>query len=254
MTDEPMITKIGFGPFGEARFSPYLDCKPSYMSGMAHRMHGFLTLWFLLAMHAVAAKSFREARIGTQTWMQENLNVDRFRNGDPIPQLRSPEEWGDAIKHKKPGYCYLYNNPGYGPKYGRFYNWWAVIDPRGLAPEGWHVPDDDEWNTLTQFLGGPYVSPKRLKNTDEQTWGRGTAGTNESGFTGQAAGLRGSRAKDYFLFGMGVWWCTTEVDYFVTAARQLRSQGGFVRVSEGLAKNMTMLDWGLSVRCVKDTL
>ena len=88
---------------------------------------------------------FPETRIGNQTWMAANLDIATFRNGDPIPEAKSKEEWIAACKAKQPAWCYYNNDPANGKKYGRMYNWYAVNDSRGLAPAGWHIPTLQEW-------------------------------------------------------------------------------------------------------------
>jgi uncharacterized protein (TIGR02145 family) len=94
------------------------------------------------------AVNIKSVQIGTQTWMAENLNVDRFRNGDPIPEAKTAEEWLKAGENKQPAWCYYDNNPVNATKYGKLYNWYAVNDPRGLAPAGWHVPSKVEFEHL----------------------------------------------------------------------------------------------------------
>ena len=88
--------------------------------------------------------------IGTQTWMQKNLNVSKYKNGDIIPQVTNPTQWAVLTTG---AWCW-YNNDSatYAATYGKLYNWYAVNDPRGLAPEGWHVPSDGEWNKLVKYL------------------------------------------------------------------------------------------------------
>ena len=81
-------------------------------------------------------------KIGSQVWATENLNVDRFRNGDPIPQAKTAEEWQNAGNNQQPAWCYYNNDPKNGESYGKLYNWYAVNDRRGLAPQGWHIPSD----------------------------------------------------------------------------------------------------------------
>ncbi len=83
-----------------------------------------------------------------QEWMAENLRVFYFRNGDPIPIVKTDEAWKEAGENGEPACCYYENNSEYGKTYGVLYNWYAVNDPRGLAPEGWHVPTDAEWTAL----------------------------------------------------------------------------------------------------------
>src|SRR5688500_11264876 len=83
--------------------------------------------------------------IGDQVWAAKNLDIAIFRNGDSIPQVRSNEEWEKAGKEGKPAWCYYKNDTSIGRKYGRMYNWYAVNDQRGLCPEGWDIPTNDEW-------------------------------------------------------------------------------------------------------------
>jgi hypothetical protein len=92
--------------------------------------------------------------IGTQKWVIANLNVTTFRNGDTIPEARTNKEWETAGKSEKPAWCYYNNNPANGPKFGRLYNWYAVNDPRGLAPVGCILSNDDDWARLIYYLGG----------------------------------------------------------------------------------------------------
>ena len=82
----------------------------------------------------------KTATIGTQVWMAENLTVTKFRNGDPIPEARTAEEWLRAGNNKQPAFCYVNNDPNTVSQYGVLYNWYAVNDRRGLAPEGWRIP------------------------------------------------------------------------------------------------------------------
>jgi hypothetical protein len=97
--------------------------------------------------------------IGTQVWMTKNLDVSTFRNGEIIPEAKTPEEWEAAKENKQAAWCYYDNNPANGTKYGKLYNWYAVNDPRGLAPEGWHVPTDQEWNVLEESIDPELNSP-----------------------------------------------------------------------------------------------
>jgi len=98
----------------------------------------------------IAATKFPSVKIGNQKWMTENLNVEYFRNGDPVPEVKSDSDWKRVGEDKKPAWCYYDNDSANGGIYGRLYNWYAVIDPRGLAPEGWHVSSDEEWSNLIE--------------------------------------------------------------------------------------------------------
>ena len=92
-------------------------------------------------------------KIGYQTWMSKNLNVDKFLNGEPIQQAKTAEEWSQAGKDKKPAWCYYNFNSSNGGVYGKLYNWYAVNDPRGLAPQGWSIPSIIDFRQLILEIG-----------------------------------------------------------------------------------------------------
>ena len=121
--------------------------------------------------------------------MDKNLDVDRYRNGDPIPKVTDPTAW---VALTTGAYCY-YNNDSatYAATYGKLYNWYAVNDPRGLAPAGWHIPSDAEWATIETCLGGASVAGGEMKETGTIHWqSPNTGATNSSGFTGLPGGYR----------------------------------------------------------------
>ena len=130
-------------------------------------------------------------RIGKQIWMTQNLNVETFRNGDPIPQVTSAEDWEEYGNQGKPAWCYYENSKVNGDKYGKIYNWHAVNDPRGLAPRGWHVPSIEEANELLIFAGvernefDEFIFSERL---------RGNFLLNSGNITGFSALLGGRRS------------------------------------------------------------
>ena len=151
--------------------------------------------------------------IGTQTWTSLNLDVAAFRNGDVIPQVKTNEEWEVAGNNKQAAWCYYDNDPANGPKYGKLYNWYAVNDPRGLAPAGWHVPTDEEWTVLSTFLGGEDVAGEKMKSS--LVWSENGNRNNISGFSGLPGGCR---AGDFNNVGsLGYWWSALE-DYKIGCA------------------------------------
>jgi uncharacterized protein (TIGR02145 family) len=97
---------------------------------------------------------YRTVRIGDQCWMMDNLKVTHYRNGDPIPNVTDAGEWNNLSTG---AYCDYNNDPANADAYGRLYNFCAVYDSRNIAPEGWHVATDEEWQTLVDFLGGDDV-------------------------------------------------------------------------------------------------
>jgi uncharacterized protein (TIGR02145 family) len=191
---------------------------------------------------AAKPKDTGTVQIGAQTWAVANLNVITFRNGDTIPEAKTNKEWVTAGESGKPGWCYYNNDPANGLKYGKLYNWYAVNDPRGLAPAGWSLPDDRDWTALMYYLGGPDASGRKMKNTTG--WIDGNIGTNESGFTGLSGGYRIENGIFMNLGSIGTWWCTTEskassaIDFYL-------SLGGSLKSSSNPKQR------GESVRCIK---
>ena len=187
-----------------------------------------------------------EVTIGNEVWMVENLNVDKFRNGDPIPEAKTDEEWEKACKNKQPAWCYYDNDPANGAKYGKLYNWYAVNDPRGLAPVGYHIPTDEEWTVLTDYFFGEDVAGEKMKSTSG--WAKSGNGTNESGFSCLPGGIRDYGGAFFSIGKGGYWWCSTEYNYNHWSAwyRYLGYDLGSV-FSGDYSK-----EEGLSVRCLRD--
>jgi len=186
----------------------------------------------------------KEVTIGRQEWMAENLNVDKFRNGDPILEAKTDEEWEKAGENGQPAWCYYEYDPANGTKYGKLYNWFAVNDPRGLAPEGWHVPGDKEWEKLVKYLGGDLEAGKRMKAS--HGWENNGNGTEEGGFSG----LPGGSQCDYGTFEgigrTGVWWSSTEHTPTNACNRLLYYNHGHAQI-----RNSSKGE-GYSVRCLRD--
>jgi uncharacterized protein (TIGR02145 family) len=146
--------------------------------------------------------------IGTQIWSTKNLDVARYRNGDPIPQVTDPTQWRNLTTG---AWCWVQNDSArWASTYGRLYNWYAVNDPRGLAPQGWHVPSDGDWTILTNYLGGESVAGGKMKSTTGwNTPNRGA--TNSSGFAGIPGAARNSDGS-FSPIGMGgFWWSAGEL-------------------------------------------
>ena len=222
--------------------------------------------------------------IGTQVWMKENLNVSVFKNGVAIPEVQDEDAWKKADENAQPAWCYYDNDPKNGAKYGKLYNWYAVVDTNGLCPQGWHVPSDAEWNILIEYLGGTWEGGSKMKaksgwnkvesggsatcpvcsdwNTEYR---RKTAchrckdsrripaaiayhsgnGTDESGFTGLPGGYRGGSGSYGKVGGNGYWWSSTY--YYAEAwySYLYKYDGGAFRGRDDKR-------YGLSVRCLRD--
>lgn len=142
-----------------------------------------------------------------QTWMTTNLNVSHYRNGDVIPQVTDATQWAALTSG---AWCYYANTSANGTIYGKLYNWYAVNDPRGLAPVGYHIPSDSEWTTLTTCLGGEFVAGGKLKETGITHWaGSNIGATNTSGFTGLPGGCRGGNTIFSQVGLYGYWWSSS---------------------------------------------
>lgn len=187
--------------------------------------------------------SYKTFKIGRQVWMAENLNVSRFRNGDTIPEVKSPDEWRYLGKTGKPAWCIQENNTENGKKYGKLYNWYAVTDPRGLAPKGWHVPSDEEWTTLTNAMGGEVFAALKMRTTG---YTKTSDGSTESGFMGLPAGGCTGGGSFYGLGSQSSWWASTEITSSSAWCRLLNY------VNSNLFSVNYEKDYGFSVRCVKD--
>jgi len=181
--------------------------------------------------------------IGTQVWMTQNLNVSKFRNGDPIPQAKTDIEWYRAGENKQPAWCYYENDPANGVIYGKLYNWYAVNDRRGLAPVGYHIPSDAEWTILTDYLGGAEKAGDKMKS--KQGWAKEGNGTNSSGFSGLPGGFRLGSGAFVGIGKEGFWWSYSENDAYSAWHRYLYYGFSCVR---GLDYKAV----GFSVRCLRD--
>jgi len=188
---------------------------------------------------------FKEVKIGKQIWMAENLNVDKFRNGDPIPEAKTDGEWERAGENKQPAWCYYNNDPTNGAKYGKLYNWYAINDARGLAPKGWHVPSDNEWTSPTNYLGAIEIAGKKMKSSSGW-YGNDGNGTNESGFNGLPGGSRFSDGPFSDVGKDGNWWSSTELSTGLAWYRVLGYDDGSV------FRDLNDKGDGFSVRCLRD--
>jgi uncharacterized protein (TIGR02145 family) len=172
--------------------------------------------------------------IGAQCWFKENLRSDNYRNGDPIPGNLTNAQWKSASLGAQADYNSFSMTGGI---YGRLYNWYAVIDSRGLCPSGFHVPSHDEWKELQVSLGGKSVAGAVLKTTP---WG----GNNSSGFSALPGGSRDFNGFFAFQGTMGYWWTSSPIQENV----KHRYLGSSSSIFRGIAKPRS----GFSVRCVRD--
>ncbi len=191
---------------------------------------------------------YKTVKIGTQWWMMENLKAEHYRNGESIPNITNAGEWKSL---NNGAWCVYDNDETYADTYGYLYNWYAAIDIRNLAPTGWHVPTDDEWQILTDYLGGSATAGGMIKMTG--TVGDGTGlwlspnlgATNESGFSALPGGHRTSNGDFNNIKSYAIFWTSTE--YTNYAWRRVLYYNDATISRTYIYKGM-----GFSVRCVKD--
>ena len=111
----------------------------------------------------IDGNTYKTVTIGEQTWLAENLRVTHFRNGDPIKHITGNYEWFEAGRDGIPAWRYYNDDPSTAQKYGKLYNGFAVSDPRGLAPKGWRVAGDDDWEKFFIAIGGKLSEPSRVR-------------------------------------------------------------------------------------------
>ncbi len=191
---------------------------------------------------------YHTVKIGTQTWMVENLKTTKYRNGDSIPCITNNNTWA-AISI--PAYCWYNNDITNKASYGALYNWVTVIDNRNLAPVGWHIATDAEWSTLTNYLGGESEAGGKMKEAGINHWlSPNTNATNSSYFSGLPAGLRSYSNGTFRNLGSnGYFWSTTASDSLRAYDREL-----FYNQANCFRYNFDSKLYGFSVRCVKDSI
>ncbi|MBN2415483.1 fibrobacter succinogenes major paralogous domain-containing protein [bacterium] len=183
-------------------------------------------------------------QIGDQIWMAENLKVTRYRNGDAIPEITDGSTW---ISRTGGARCSYDNSAVNASVYGYLYNWHAAVDPRGIAPEGWHVPGDAEWRELADYLGGSAKAGGKLKEKGTAHWNNpNNYATNETGFTGLPGGYRENNGEYVFLGSVAYFWTTTESNTLLSWYSKL--YGTLSMLDHGFMFKY----YGFSLRCVKD--
>ena len=198
------------------------------------------TGWVLLS--AATTVSYPSVLIGTQYWMDKNLELTTYRNGDLIPYVTDPTAWASLTTG---AWCYYNNDPSSG--YGKLYNWYAVNDSRGLAPQGWHIPTDAEWTTLSTLLGGTSAAGGKMKTTGTTRWtSPNTGATNESGFAGLPGGGGYFNGTFSYIDNYGYWWSSTEYNTSLAWFRVL------VYVNGSVERSYFNKEIGFSVRCLRD--
>jgi uncharacterized protein (TIGR02145 family) len=170
-----------------------------------------------------------EVRIGNQIWMKYNLDVDTFRNGDPISPAQTDEEWENAAENKLPAWCNYNNGLENKEKYGKLYNFYALNDLRNLAPVGWHIPSEEEWITLINNLSEGSEFNKEIRC-----------------FSNMLGGFRGNFSNFRGIDKCSIWWSSTEIDDEEVSAVEYNLN------EDCIDQCCFDKSSGLSVLCIKD--
>ena len=194
---------------------------------------------------------YKTVKIGNQLWMAENLKVTHYRNGNTIPNVTSHRQW-DRISTG--AFCSYNNDDANIATYGRLYNWFAIKDTRGLAPSGWHIPSDAEWQILVDYLGGNDIAGGKMKTGTSHWQGPINFADNESGLSALPGGRR---IPEHYMgkgnFGqLGRWaqfWTSTQSNQYENGAISwfLYNHAMHAIQWDGFSKT-----FGFSVRCIKD--
>jgi uncharacterized protein (TIGR02145 family) len=202
---------------------------------------------FFGAVSDIEGHIYQTVLIGNQIWMAENLRSSIYANGEPIANVTDNIAWEQLSTG---AWCHYDNNTANDAIYGKLYNWYTTVDPRGLCPVGWHVPTDAEWTVLTDYLGGGSVAGGKMKtitgwNAPDTS---ATSATNESGFSGLPGGARyyGNGSFFYNVGSFGYWWSSTESSATSAWLRYLSCTSGTAVRDGNNERN------GFSVRCLRD--
>jgi uncharacterized protein (TIGR02145 family) len=198
---------------------------------------------------------YNTIKIGSQVWLQENLSVTHYRNGDPVPFIIDNNQW---LAADSGAYSNYNNDAALVSFYGRLYNWYAVNDSRLLSPVGWHIPTDNEWKILELYLGMTTnqadsvfyrgtTEGGKLKESGTVHWtAPNTGATNSTGFNGLPGGYRSNTFLDKST--NGYWWTSSKASFDQAIFRSISyDKSGIVRSTYHMNETL-----GLSIRCVKD--
>jgi uncharacterized protein (TIGR02145 family) len=197
----------------------------------------------------IEGNTYNTIQIGDQIWMAENLRVSKFRNNSNITEFADALQWSGIYDNKSQtaAWCYYQNDPATNKAYGKLYNWYAVVNINGICPNGWHVPSDQEWTKLTDFLGGESVAAGKMKTVGTVYWNSPNQdATNSSGFSALPGGLRYYFSSFDFISDFGTFWAATQDDAGRSWARYLSYEFANVFRTSSIKEN------AFSVRCVKD--
>jgi uncharacterized protein (TIGR02145 family) len=212
----------------------------------------------------IDGNEYQTVKIGNQVWTVENLRTTKYNDGTAIPLVADSAAW---VGLTTPGYSYCNNttNADSIRKYGALYNWYVVspANPKKIAPAGWHVPTEAEWDTLKNYLiangynwdgstTGNKIAKAMAASTDWMpTTSAGAMGNdltinNESGFSALPGGYRWEDGRFFRDGSFGYWWSATE-------SRATSSRNYYLnKIFESLVRSDFDKSCGHSLRLVRD--
>jgi uncharacterized protein (TIGR02145 family) len=225
----------------------------------------FMLLHLLIVSTGSGLLRAQSITLGAQIWSTKNVDGSTFRNGEPILQAISYLDWKKAGEAQQPAWCYYDNDTSNGTRYGKLYNWYAVADHRGLCPTGWHVPTDEEWSILTDYLGGEELAGAKMKSN--YGWKDNEKPESSSGFNGLPGGWRSDFGTFYGIGSSVSWWSSAKYINSTEWERRLSADNPHVYTLDTLSNSYTRglissnglvyraannKQNGYSVRCIKD--
>ena len=188
-------------------------------------------------MTDIDGNNYTSIIVGNMEWSVENLRVSKFNNGDAIPYVSMGSNWSSTTTA---AYAYYSNDPTYNLIYGKWYNWYAVDDSRGLCPTGWHVATNQEWLDLEIMLGGASLAGGVLKSTSSLWNTSSVVGTDEIGFSALPNGLAESNGNSNYMKYYGYFWTSTSYDSNRSYFRELRHDSQYLTSPYGriISKDM----------------
>ncbi len=207
--------------------------------------------------------SYPTVQIGSQIWMAQNLRVTHYSNGDAIPEISDYGVWANLDDNNiDDAFCWFDNDTSNAIPYGALYTWAAAMGDnavssgsspsgvQGICPNGWHLPSDNEFTQLANYLGGWDIAGGKLKDTNSVYWNNPNEdATNETGFAGIGSGYRYDYKGDFADLKIGgYWWTSTE--------NPSNTSDAFIRDLLASGHQLLRYDFlkshGYSVRCVRD--
>ncbi len=258
------INDFAFNLGDELKYTAYTDVEeteindaPTGSQTYIFQFDGWTSCPGMSTITDIDGNIYNTVQIGSQCWMKENLITTTCQNGTPIPNVTGSINWQNLTTG---AYTWYDNDISWKGPYGPLYNWYAAIDANGLCPTGWHVPSNDEWTALTDFIGGtgePHGNELKscrqvnspqgggCNTTEHPRWDESIEnGTDDYGFSGLPGGFCTFIWAFGFIDSNGNWWSSTEYSSFSAWSRSL--YGGAVDVSPRDKRG------GVSVRCLRD--